>query len=254
MTGGSGNRGHAGETVGGDSRVRDQYNRPMQFIQSITIEPIESDPPQEDLAQLLSRGISALGQMLPLAAVEVLLRHNALLRHWNPKVNLTAITDPVAMVVEHQLDSLAIAPWMQGRRILDVGSGGGFPGIPLAVALPQVSFTLLDSRSKRVGFLRHAVTTLGLDNVTVVQCRVENFRPAEKFDTLVCRALAPLEQILHWTRALHHPGTCLVAMKGSAVAQEVAALPEPWCRTARTEPIRVPFLDAHRYVVCLPFA
>ncbi len=169
-------------------------------------------------------------------------------------MNLTAITDPSAMVVEHLLDSMAIAPWVQGGRVLDIGSGAGFPGIPLAVVLPQVAFTLLDSRGKRIEFLQHAVSTLGLANVTVGKARVEDYRPGKKFDTLVCRALAPLEKILTLTTHLHSPGTCLLAMKGPLAGDEIAVLPARWRQAVQVESVQVPFLDAKRHIIRLPFA
>lgn len=182
-----------------------------------------------------------------------LMRHAELLQHWNRRLNLTAITDPAGVVVQHFLDSLAVAPWVRGGRVLDIGSGGGFPGIPLAVALPQVQFTLLDSRGKRVEFLRHAAATLGFGNVAVVKARVEDYRPDEKFDTLVCRAFASLEEILTLTAHLQEPGTSLLAMKGRSAPDEVRALPARGHRDIAVDPVVVPFLDAERHVVRVRF-
>ncbi len=181
------------------------------------------------------------------------MRHAGLLQHWNRRLNLTAITDPAGVVVQHLLDSLAVAPWVRGGRVLDIGSGGGFPGIPLAAALPQVQFTLLDSRGKRVEFLRHAAATLGLGNVAVVKSRVEDYRPDEKFDTLVCRAFASLEEILTLTAHLQEPGTRLLAMKGRLAPDEVRALPARGHRDITVDPVVVPFLDAERHVVRVRF-
>ena len=202
---------------------------------------------------LLHRGVAALGLGMSPEDESALLRHAGLLRHWNRRLNLTAITDPAGVVVQHLLDSLAVAPWVRGGRVLDIGSGGGFPGIPLAVALPEVRFTLLDSRGKRVEFLRHAAAALGLGNVAVVKARVEDYRPAEKFDTLVCRAFAPLEEMLTLTAHLQAPGTRLLAMKGRSARDEVRALPAGRRRGVAVEPVTVPFLDAERHVVRVRF-
>ncbi len=201
---------------------------------------------------MLSRGIEALGLGVSAKAQESMMRHLELLARWNRRINLTAIRDPAAMVIQHVLDSLAVAPHVHGERVIDIGSGGGFPGLPLALAQPERHFTLLDSRGKRVEFLRHVIATLRLDNARAEHGRVEDYRPAEKFDTLICRAFASLGDILALTESLQLPGSRLLAMKGRAVA-EIDALPEALRSRVSVVDLQVPFLDAARQVVIVPF-
>ncbi|MEJ2178763.1 MAG: 16S rRNA (guanine(527)-N(7))-methyltransferase RsmG [Gammaproteobacteria bacterium] len=182
-----------------------------------------------------------------------LLDHVSLLARWNRRLNLTAITDPVEMVVQHILDCIAVSPLVDGERILDVGSGGGFPGIPLAVVFPDKEFVLLDSRGKRAEFLRHSVAKIGLTNTSVTKIRVEDYQPEEKFDTLVTRAFSSLEQTLSRTRALQNPKSRLLAMKGKYPDKEISILPAAVRRQLTVEPMDVPFLDAKRNVVVVQF-
>lgn len=207
----------------------------------------------DDTAELLATGAGILGLTLDETTRDKLLRHCELLRHWNRRLNLTAITDPAAVVVNHLLDSLAVIPRVRGERILDIGSGGGFPGLPLAVTLPRCHVQMLDSRGKRVEFLRHVIATLAVTNADVIKCRVEDYRPVEKFDTLVCRAFASLSDILRLTSSLQHPGTTLLAMKGRSVHEEVEALPVEWRGRVEVAPINVPMLDAERHIAIIRF-
>ena len=179
--------------------------------------------------------------------------HLQLLAKWNRRLNLTAVSGMDDMVVRHLLDSLAIAPFVRGERLLDVGSGGGFPGVPLAVVLPQLDVTLLDSHGRRIEFLRHVCAVQGLDNISVVRQRVEDYQPAEKFDTLAVRAFASLGDILQSTAALHRPGVRLLAMKGKMPAQEIARLVPPWRERVTVEKLRVPFLSAERHLIIIEF-
>lgn len=172
----------------------------------------------------LERGCAQLGVDLPARATERLLAHLALLEKWNRRVNLTAVRGLDAMVVRHLLDSLSIARFVRGESLLDIGSGAGFPGLPLAVVAPHLQVALLDSRLRRVEFLRAACAALQLDNVEVVHARVEEYRPARKFDTLAARAFAPLPRTLQLTAGLRRPGVRLLAMKGRMPAAEIAAV------------------------------
>ncbi len=201
----------------------------------------------------LEQGCGRLGIALSAGQGERLRRHLELLAKWNRRLNLTAVRGMDDMVVRHLLDSLAIAPFVRGGSLLDVGSGGGFPGVPLAVVNPALCVTLLDSRGKRVEFLRHACAALGLGNAGVVRGRVEDYRPAEKFDTLAVRALASLGDTLRATAALHRPGVRLLAMKGKMPAREIAALDSPWRARVSVEKLHVPFLSAERHLIIIEF-
>ena len=201
----------------------------------------------------LEPGCEQLGMTLSADQQMRLRGHLELLAKWNCRLNLTAIKGMDDMVVRHVLDSLAIAPFVRGDSLLDLGSGGGFPGLPLAIAHPHWRVTLLDSRARRVAFLRQVCAVLDLDHVSVVQERVENYRPAEKFDTLAARAFASLGDTLRATTALHHPGGCLLAMKGRMSAQEMARLDSPWRERMTFAKLHVPFLSAERHLIMIEF-
>lgn len=137
-----------------------------------------------------------------------------LLNKWNIAYNLTAIRDLEAMVSKHLLDSLAILPWLHGERIIDVGTGAGLPGIPLAIARPDLQFVLLDSNGKKTRFLNEVKRQLALNNLEIVQFRAENYRPAQGFDTVLSRAFSSLEQMIYWTQHLIADQGIWLAMKG----------------------------------------
>jgi 16S rRNA (guanine527-N7)-methyltransferase len=154
------------------------------------------------------------------------------------------------MLTHHLLDSLSVHPQLQGTRIADVGTGAGFPGLPLAVCNPARQFTLIDANGKKIRFVSHAARHLGLDNVTALQARVESLTPAAPFDTVVARAFAPLPQLLADVAGLCGPATRVLAMKGQRPDAELAALPPAWrledCRT-----LVVPGLQAERCLLTL---
>lgn len=196
----------------------------------------------------LAAGAEVLGLTLDaaqLAALAALLRE---LAEWNTRFNLTAITDPQEMVDKHLLDSLAVLPHLSGMRIADIGSGAGFPGLPLAIANPGRRYTLVESTGKKAGFLRHAVTTLGLSNVEIEQGRAESYRPRRPFDRVLARALGSLADFVRV--AGHLPGRDgrLLAMKGKPPEAELRSLPTGW-KTVAVHPIRVPGLAAERTLV-----
>ncbi|MBL7481697.1 16S rRNA (guanine(527)-N(7))-methyltransferase RsmG [Legionella bononiensis] len=137
-----------------------------------------------------------------------------LLKKWNSAYNLTAVRDPESMISRHLLDSLAIIPWIKGNRILDVGTGAGLPGIPLAIAKPDIQFVLLDSNGKKIRFLNEVKRQLDLKNLEIVQFRVENYHPAQGFDTVTSRAFSSLEQMIYWTQHLIAKNGIWLAMKG----------------------------------------
>ncbi|MGH8398082.1 MAG: 16S rRNA (guanine(527)-N(7))-methyltransferase RsmG [Gammaproteobacteria bacterium] len=203
---------------------------------------------QQDWRQLLAPGLIQLGVELPDDGAVKLLTFIELLVKWNAAYNLTAVREPTEMVSKHLLDSLTLAPYLHGKSILDVGTGAGLPGIPLAIALPDRHFTLLDSNGKKTRFLTHAATALGLKNVDVVQVRAEDYRPKEPFDTVTSRAFASLADFLELTVHLCTPGGYWLAMKGEPPDDELRALPAGF-RLVALHPVHVPGLDAQRCVV-----
>jgi 16S rRNA (guanine527-N7)-methyltransferase len=162
----------------------------------------------------LQQGVSRMGLKLEHGEQQRLLDYLALLARWNRTFNLTAIRDPDEMVSRQLLDSLSILPLIQGPSVLDVGTGAGLPGIPLAITRPDFHFVLLDSNGKKTRFVRQAKMELGLENVTVVQERVESWRPQERFDTVTARAFAALPKMIDLTAGLLRESGLLLAMKG----------------------------------------
>ena len=172
------------------------------------------------------------------------------LQRWNKKVNLTAIRDRDEMVTAHLLDSLVARPLLHGVRILDVGTGGGFPGLPLAIAEPDREFDLVDSNNKKIMFVQHMTGLLGLDNVNAVKARTEDYAPGYRFDTVIARAVATVPRLLEL--AGHHVGEdgVFVALKGRYPAEELEPSPEHWAYEV-TE-LKVPGLaEGSRHAVLL---
>ncbi len=202
------------------------------------------------IEQQLKAGIAALGLALPDGAEAKLLAYLALLDKWNRVYNLTAVRDAGRMVSHHLLDSLAAVPCFVGKTVLDVGSGGGLPGIPLAIARPELQVTLIDSIAKKTAFLLQAKAELGLANLTVVTSRVEDFRPETGFDVVTSRAFSDLREFVTLTRHLLKPGGRWLAMKGVYPHEEIAALPGDVIVSA-DHALVVPGLDASRHLIVL---
>ncbi len=198
----------------------------------------------------LAAGIAALGLVLPEGAEAKLLAYLALLDKWNRVYNLTAVRDTERMVSHHLLDSLAAVPFFQAEAVLDVGSGGGLPGIPLAIARPELQVTLLDSIAKKTAFLLQAKAELGLANLSVVTRRVEDFRPESGFDIITSRAFSDLREFVTLTRHLLNPAGRWLAMKGLMPHEEIASLP-PWVRVSANHALEVPGLEASRHLIVL---
>jgi len=172
------------------------------------------------------------------------------LERWNKKVNLTAIRDRNDMLTAHIHDSLAARPLLKGKRILDVGTGAGFPGLPLAIAEPDREFDLVDGNNKKIMFVQHVAGLLGLDNVTAVKARTEDYAPGYCFDTVIARAVATVPRLLEL--AGHHVGEdgVFIALKGRYPTEELEPLPEHWVHEV-TE-LKVPGLDdGSRHAVLL---
>jgi len=196
----------------------------------------------------LAKGLEALGLALAPGQVQALLTLAAELADWNTRVNLTAITDPAEVVDKHLLDSLAVLPHMRGLKVADIGTGAGFPGLPLAVADLDRRYTLVESTGKKVAFVRHAVAKMKLPNVEVVQARSESYKPARPFDSVIARALGSLADFVRVGGHLAVRDGRLLAMKGKVPEDELKALPAGW-KLRAVHPIRVPGLDAERCLV-----
>lgn len=177
-----------------------------------------------------------------------LLAFLALLNKWNKAYNLTAVRDERQMVSRQLLDSLSILPWVTTDHLLDVGAGGGLPGIPLAIALPETSFTLLDSNGKKTRFLNQCVLELGLDNVDVIHGRAEDCQPSEPFAQISSRAFTALENLVTWCGPLLATEGEFLAMKGQFPDDEVAALPAGW-QVKSSHSLEVPGADGERHLL-----
>lgn len=203
----------------------------------------------------LAEGLAALGIVVAEATRAKLLAYCALLNKWNRVYNLTAIRSPDQVLTHHLLDSLAVWPHLQGIvRLADVGSGGGLPGIPLAIVAaelaPALSIVSVETVGKKASFQQQARIELGLSNFTVENTRVEQLEPAEPFDAVISRAFAELADFVRLAGALCPPGARLLAMKGQYPADEIARLPAGW-RVVSAQPLTVPGLDAERHLITL---
>jgi 16S rRNA (guanine527-N7)-methyltransferase len=195
-------------------------------------------------------GARAMGLVLSGETAARLQRLLDELERWNRTYNLTALATREDMVTHHLLDSLAVRAELIGTSIADVGTGAGFPGLPLAITTPERHFTLIDSVNKKVRFVAHAVRALGLQNVSAVLSRAEDLRPAAPFDTVLARALAPLPQLLAIVDNLCGPATRVLALKGKRPEDEIAAVPPTWTVEA-VRALEVPGLEAERHLVVL---
>lgn len=203
----------------------------------------------EPLKQQLQQGVAALGLQLNETQLQQLLDYVALLQKWNQAYNLTAVRAPEEMITKHILDSLAVVPYVQAQRLLDVGTGPGIPGIVLAIVWPERQFDLLDSNIKKIRFVRQAVRTLGLKNVQAVHTRVESWQPEACYDGVISRAFAELALFVQLARHLLCPDGRWWAMKAHA-EQEQAVLPDG-VEVEHIYELSVPGLAARRTLVVL---
>lgn len=203
-----------------------------------------------DYARQLQDGISRMSLDISAAQQEKLLAYVELLKKWNKVYNLTALRNDAQMISLHLLDSLTLLPYItQAETMLDVGSGGGQPGIPTAICRPDLQIALLDANTKKTSFLQQAVIELGLGNVRVISGRVEaveNFQT----DVITSRAFAELADFVNWTAHLLKDGGCWAAMKGMFPAEEIERLPD-FVSVEKVEPLLVPDLEAERHIVIM---
>ena len=193
-------------------------------------------------------GARALGLDLDESQSARLIAHLDLVDEWGERMNLTAIRERSQQITKHVLDSLTVRPWLRGTRIADIGSGAGFPGIPLAIVAPELRFALIESTGKKCRFLEHVRDELGLANVEVVQSRAESYKPAERFDTVLARAVGPLADLVRYAGSLVASDGRLLAMKGRLPVDELAKNLNGW-KAASVHALRVPGLDEERHLV-----
>lgn len=170
------------------------------------------------------------------------------LNDWNQRLNLTAIRDPQQQITKHLLDSLSIHPFLRGTRIADIGTGAGFPGLPLALVNPDKQFVLIDSVNKKLRFVEHAAQAMGLTNVAVLHTRAQDCQPEPRFDCVVSRAMGSIENFVKWCGHLCAGGGRLLSMKGKYPEDELKLLPAGW-KVAAVHELNVPGLDEQRHLV-----
>lgn len=202
------------------------------------------------LDERLQQGITQLDLSVPSTLHTQLLAYITLLDKWNHAYNLTAVRDITQMIPKHLLDSLAIAPYVRGKNVLDVGTGAGLPGLVLAMARPELQCVLLDSNKKKTRFVQQVVLELGLKNVTVVSARIENFKPPHLFDTVTSRAYTNLKRFYQQTIEFCAPEGQLLAMKGVFPETELDEL-QGVQANIQTKSIEVPQLNAERHIVLI---
>lgn len=196
----------------------------------------------------LSKAAAQMSISLSAAQGESLLKLLNELNDWNQRINLTAIRDPQQQLSKHLLDSLSIQPYLRGRYIADIGTGAGFPGLPLAVINTDKEFLLIDSINKKLRFVEHAAAVMQLSNVSVLHTRAQDYRPARLFDGVVSRAMGSIENFVLWCGHLCAPQGRLLAMKGRYPEEELAAVPKGW-RVVAVHELKIPGLDEQRHLV-----
>lgn len=199
-------------------------------------------------AALLAAGVAEMGLDVSLETQAKLLQYLSLLNKWNKVYNLTAVRDPLEMVTLHLLDSLSVLPYIGAKNLLDVGSGGGLPGIVLAICLPSLQVTTIDTVQKKAIFMRQVKGELGLGTLKVVHARVENYQPNEKFEAIISRAFSEIALFVKLTRHLLAENGQWLAMKGVAPHEELKSLE---FTSNKIIPLKVAGLNAERHLVIL---
>jgi len=201
------------------------------------------------LAQVLAEGIAEMRLDVTTAQQNQLMDYLGLMFKWNAVYNLTSLRDPMQMVTHHLLDSLAAVPaFVDAKNVLDVGSGGGLPGIVLAIVRPDVKISMIDTVHKKTAFLTQVKAELNLTNVTVYTMRVEQLQVSDKFDVITSRAFADLSDFVNWSSHLLAEGGRYIALKGVAPKEEQERVPAEW-KVTKVEPLQVPRLGAERHLV-----
>lgn len=201
------------------------------------------------LSQVLTNGLNDLTLAVSEKQHEQLLDYLTLLNKWNKVYNLTSVRDPMQMMTLHLLDSLAAVPAFAGaQNVLDVGAGGGLPGIVLAIARPDMQVSMIDTVHKKTAFLTQVKAELGLSNATIYTKKVQELEAKQPFDVITSRAFADLSDFVNWSGHLLAEGGQFIALKGTAPADERERLPAPW-KVSDLQPLQVPGLDAERHLV-----
>lgn len=202
----------------------------------------------EELRPMLMSSLEALELDLSVEQIDKLMSYLTLLEKWNKVYNLTAIRDPKEMLIKHLLDSLAVVPHIEGKRIIDVGTGGGVPGIPLAICFPEKQIDLLDSNSKKTRFLIQAKAELDLKNTQVIHSRVEEYNPESLYDGVISRAFAAMEDMLYWTNHLIPNEGVWWAMKAQKDFEDLSRLPG-LVKIEKVIELEIPHLHAERMLI-----
>jgi len=200
--------------------------------------------------ELLDDGIYELGLEERLAGDERLMEFITELMNWNRIYNLTSVRKPTEIVTRHILDSLSILPYLEGERVLDIGTGAGLPGIPLAIACPEREFVLLDSSGKKLRFVQQTLAILKLDNVLLEHTRIEDYHPQERFGSVICRAFSDLRELYRYAAHLCASEGRILAMKGVYPMAEIEGL-DNRAVIDKVVSLSVPGLDAERHLVCM---
>lgn len=200
-----------------------------------------------ELTHQLSVGIAGLGLQLAPSFIPKIIHFIEMLCKWNAVFNLTAITEPEEIITRHILDSLSILPYIHKNPVLDLGSGAGFPGIPCALALPQLNFVLLDSNGKKTRFLTEAIAELAMSNVEIIQSRVEHYRPKQCFGTITARAFSTIASIINQSSHLLCPTGEFLLMKGISPEKELQSIVQKYHVTR----LHVPGLNEQRHLITI---
>ncbi len=200
----------------------------------------------QQLIEHIASGARSLGQELAEEGIEKCSRLLSELERWNARINLTAIREPREMISGHLLDSLAIRPLSHGKSLIDIGTGAGFPGLPIAISEPALSVELLDSNARKIGFVQHVIGELDISNATAVRSRAENYAPGKRFDTVIARALASIPRLIELGGHLVAEKGVMLALKGRYPADELEEMPDAW--DYEVTELTVPGLEARHAV------